>query len=232
MPDILIQCPECSREFKISEYATLENMKCATCGAILSRPESAQRTREPSLRLKRGGRPPRLPGVAPTLPDVPDALAIAGGPVVYAAPMVDVHQTEEIRDAPRWVSWAVALLVVGTLIGFQYFSQRLESYLAYYMWARSGLALAAYAMVVVLAFKDHVGPGLICLFLPPYALVYSASSVESGLLRGILYGMVIVLIAEVYFLPEHAALLAAADLVDRMIDNVDGLIIKASESPI
>ena len=232
MPDILIQCPECSREYKVSEYATVDNMKCVTCGAGLSRPSAGYDSGLAPLRLKGAGRPPKLAGVVPALPDVPDALAIAGGPVVYAAPMVNVHHTEEVQDARRWVAYVVALFVLGALVGFQYYSKQLESYLTYYIWARNGLAIGSYGLVVLLAFQDHFGPGLVCLFIPPYALFYTATSIESGILRGVFYGMMLVMVAEVYFLPDHSALLAVAELVNALIRDVDGLILKASESPI
>lgn len=234
MPDILIQCPECSREYKVSEYASVDSMTCITCGAQLARPAEAPQCESDRLRLKGHMTPPSLPGVglAPALPDVPDALAIAGGPVVCAAPHVDVHLTDDVKDPPRWLAPLVGALVLGVLIGFQYFSSQLESYFTYYVWLRNGLALAGYGLVVLLAFQDHWGPGFLCLLIPPYSFMYTASSVESGILRGVFFGMVLVFAAEVYFLPDHAALLSAGEMVGGLIQNVDGLILKASESPI
>lgn len=232
MPDILIQCPECSREYKVSEYASVDSMRCVTCGAGLARPSEGELAVASQLRLRGHMTPPKLPGLAPALPDVPDALAIAGGPVVCAAPQVDIHRTEEVRSQPAWVSYLVGLLVLGVLIGFQYFSSQLDSYLTYYLWLRNGLAALSYGLVVLLAFQDHWGPGLISLVIPPYTLLYTASSVESGILRGLFYGMIVVFVAEVYFLPDNAAILAAGDAVNELIETVDGLIVKASDSPI
>ena len=64
MPDILIQCPECSREYKVSEYATVDNMTCVTCGAHLARPSRVPDPSAGQLRLKSNLMPPCLPGVA------------------------------------------------------------------------------------------------------------------------------------------------------------------------
>lgn len=232
MPDILIQCPECSREYKVSEYATVDNMMCMTCGAQLSRPSRLPGLAGAALRVKRAGRGGGLGAVAPALPDVPDALAIAGGPVVCPAPVVQVHRGEKVREQPRWLSLTVALLVLGALVAFQYFADRLDDYVTYYVWVRSGLALVAYGLVVMLAFQDHLGYGALCLVIPPYSLFYTAASVESGVLRGVFYAMVVAALTEVYFLPDHSALLAAGQVVNELIRDIDGLILKASESPI
>lgn len=232
MPDILIQCPECSREYKVSEYAMVDSMTCVTCGATLARSSDDNFPDAGSLRLKGRSVPPNLPGVAPALPDVPDALVIAGGPVVCAAPTVDVHQTEEVKDSNPRLSYLVGMLVVGVLLGFQYFSSELDSYLNYYLWLRNGLAAISYGLVVLLAFQDHWGPGLLSVMIPPYTLLYTASSVESNVLRGVFFGMVVVFSAELYFLTDHSAMLAAGEGISLLIEKTDALIVKASESPI
>ena len=108
----------------------------------------------------------------------------------------------------------------------------MDSYLSYYVWLRNGLAAISYGLVVLLAFQDHWGPGLLSVCIPPYALLYTASSIESGVLRGLFFGIILVFAAEVHFLPEQAAMLAAGDAVNHLISNIDSLIVKASDSPI
>lgn len=232
MPDILIQCPECSREYKVSEYATVDNMTCVTCGAGLARPSAAKDSGTGPLRLKSNLMPPSLPGVESVAAGVPDALAIAGGPTIYAAPQVDVHQVEEVKSTPHWIAYVVGALVLAILVGFQYYADRFGSYLTYYLWIRNGLAAASYGFVVLLAFQDHWGPGLVNLLIPPYALLYTASSIESGILRGAFYAMVAVFAAEVHFMPDESGLLALGGAVTGLIENVDALIVKASDSPV
>ena len=230
MPDILIQCPDCSREYKVSEYATVNKMTCITCGAGLSRrPDNSAQSNH--LRVKSPTR--TCTNQAVTRNNVPDELMIAGeGPVVYAAPKINVHVSRKVSAPPRWVAWAVGALILAALIGFQYFSDHLDSYLTYYVWARNILGSAVYTLVVLLAFQDHLGQGALSLFIPPYTLLYTSSSVESGILRGAFYGIVIVLISEIYFLSDESLLLAFGQWLSEVIDHVDGLIIKAGESPI
>ena len=230
MPDILIQCPDCSREYEVSEYATVDKMTCITCGASLIRPSN--NSAQPNhLRVKSSTG--SYTNEAATRTIVPNELMTTrGGPVVYAAPQVNVHVSQEVSAPPRWVAWVVGTLVLAALIGFQYFFSQLDSYLTYYIWVRNLLGIAAYTLVVLLAFQDHLGPGALCLFIPPYTLLYTSSSVKSGIVRGVFYGMVIVFLSEIYFLPNQSLLLAFGDWLSEIIGQVDGLIKKAGESPL
>ena len=214
----------------MSEYATVDKMTCMTCGANLCRPATSP-TQPNHLRVKSANGD--CTNQAAARNSLPDELALGGGgPVVYAAPQVNVHASEEVSAPPRWVAWVVGALVLAALIGFQYLSDQLDSYLTYYIWVRNLIGIAAYTLVVLLAFQDHVGPGALCLFIPPYTLLYTSSSVESGILRGAFYGIVIVFITEIYFLPEESLMLAFGYWLNEVIDDVDHLIIKAGESPI
>lgn len=214
----------------MSEYATVDKMTCMTCGANLCRP-SNNTTQPNHLRVKSANGAYTNQGTARN--SHPDGLTMAGGgPVVYAAPQVNVHASEEVSAPPRWVAWVVGALVLAALIGFQYLSDQLDSYLTYYIWVRNLLGIAAYTFVVLLAFQDHLGPGALCLFIPPYTLLYTSSSVESGILRGAFYGMVIVFISEIYFLPDESLMLTFGHWLNEVIGDVDSLIIKAGESPI
>ena len=220
MPDITVTCPDCGREYQISEYATIEGLACHTCGASLSRPHMEA---QQGLQLRKET-PYTVPAAA--------APADAGGPVVHPAPVVAVHHEEVVKESPKWLPWFVLLVVAGIFIGFQYKAEQFGTYTVYYTWGRNILTLLAYASVVLVAFQDSLGPGALCLLLPPYMLVYAGSSVESGVLRGLLFGITLTLVAETFLFPEQSLFVAMGGNMSELIDTVDGLIVKASDSPL
>ena len=224
MPDITISCSECAREYRISEYATVDGLSCRTCGAKM-RKSSHEKDSALSLRSKSSSQ--MLSDWHPG-----DDDQSASGPVVHPAPIVSTHHVEKVAHAPRWLAGIVMLIVAGVLIVFQYKADMFQGYLSEYAVARNVVIAAAYLFVVLAAFREHIGPGAVCLFFPPYALVYSMTSVESWLLRGVLYGMVIGLITETYLLPNDALFMNASREMNSFIDSVDIMMVRASDSPI
>ena len=224
MPDITISCSECAREYRISEYATVDGLSCRTCGAKMRKP-SHEKNSALSLRSKSSSQ--MLSDWHPG-----DDDQSASGPGVHPAPIVSTHHVDKVAHAPRWLAGIVMLIVAGVLIVFQYKADMFQGYLSEYAVARNVVIAAAYLFVVLAAFKEHIGPGAVCLFFPPYALVYSMTSVESWLLRGVLYGMVIGLITETYLLPNDALFMNASREMNSFIASVDTMMVRASDSPI
>ncbi len=194
-----------------------------TCGAALARPAEIQSRTGLSLRKERPDPPP---------PALPGAEPAAGGPVVHAAPKVQTHKEKEVRESPKWVPWVVLLVIAGGLLGFQWKFELFDQYTLFYVWGRNVIAIAAYLMIVLVAFQDGLGPGALCLAIPPYLLVYAGSSVESGILRGMIFGISLALIGEMFLLPEQSLFVAMGENMNEIIDTVDSLIVKASDSPI
>jgi len=224
MPDITISCSECAHEYKISEYATVEGLACRTCGAKMSKP-SCETDSSLSLRSKSSSQM-----LSDWHPDDEDHTA--SGPVVHPAPAVSTHKFVKVPHAPKWLAGVVMLVVAGILIGFQYKADMFQGYMGEYATVRNVVAAAAYLFVVLAAFQEHIGPGAVCLLFPPYAIVYSMTSVESWLLRGVLYGMVIGLVSETYLLPNDALFMNASKEMNSFINSVDTMMVRASDSPI
>ncbi len=231
MPDVIIDCPECGREYKVSEYATVDGMTCLTCGAGLSMPEFERTT--DGLKLKKQETLSKTPRMMPATPQpgVPMAATMvpSSEPGDHPVPMGSIHEEVEIKELPKWMSIVVAVLLIGLFVGFQYKADDFDQFLSVYIWARSIFAAAAFILVVLIAYQDALAPGTMCLFIPPYTLFYTASSVESSLLRGLYFGMVVVLLTEIFFLPDESIVLAGGVMFGNMVEYVDGLIVAASD---
>lgn len=232
MPDITITCPECGREYRLSEYAKVEGISCLTCGAILRKPRYEQGTG--GLKLKSLGSilPPPVPASgAAVMAAVAIATPVAEAPASHPVPHHDIHHEGEAHDSPKWLSVVIATLVLAAFAGFQYFAKDLAQYETAYFWARNLLAAGSYLLVVMLAFQDGLGPGALCVVIPPYSLFYASSSIESAWVRGIFFGTVLAMVTEVYFIPDTSLVMAGGQAFQQMVAWVDGLMVSASESP-
>jgi hypothetical protein len=228
MPDIIIPCRECGREHKISEYAIRQDMSCLTCGAELSKPSQAPAM---GLRLATASGPavppPLRKGERPTLPQ-----HVAASPGESTVPTIQTRpEVPESKESPHWLWLLVALTVGGLLVGFQYKADAWSEYLMMYEWTRTGVVSLAYLLVLLIAFQDGPGPGLLCLVIPPYSVIYAMTSVESRLLQGVFFGALVGLFAEVYFLPDHSILLAAMQEFEQVVAWGDSMLSAASGSP-
>lgn len=233
MPDITIPCPECGREYRLSEYATVDGISCLTCGATLQKPKHCQGTGGLKLKSLQEYLPPPLPAPAgPALATAGVAPAAIVESTDHPVPHMDIHKEEPTRETPKWPSLVVAAAVLAALVGFQYFADRLDAYYVAYEWSRNLLIVGSYLMVVVVAFQDGLGPGALCLVIPPYTVFYATASVESAVIRGLFYGTVLALVAEVYFLPETSLAMVSGTVFSELVSWVDGLIVTASKPPI
>jgi hypothetical protein len=229
MPDIAIKCSECDREYRVSEYATVDGMNCLTCGAGLQMPDSADSS---DLRLQQGRRsasPLPHSSVSPPKEDEGVVPVIAS---IHAMKQAGLKDEGKGREFPKWVPYAIALLVMGAFIGFQWKADEFGQYQTIYEWSRNIVALGSWLLVVLVAFQDGLGPGALCLFIPPYSLFYTMACVESALLRGVFYGILVSMVVETYLLQDHSIVLAMGTGMNAFIDHVDALMVKASDSPI
>ena len=230
MADILIQCIECSREYHVSEYASGTDLTCGTCGAELILPGRESNTG--GLKLRPNSETQSFAFHPPTH-GIP---APADGPATRSASYAGteiIHDHEVVLNHPRhWVSWIIAAITIAAFVGFQYRAGDLSQYMDHYLWSRNVFALFTYLMVVVVAFQDNLGPGALCLLVPPYMLYYTLSSIESSVLRGLFHGALVVLVVEMILIPEHSVIIGVGDALGGVIQDVDGLIKSASDKPI
>jgi hypothetical protein len=205
-------------------------MLCLVCKAPLGLPTGVKA--ESGLSLKRSSNP-NSPPVSLTDVEAPEdeeislvdvAQAAAGVPIA-----VDVHAGRAEEGQSRgWISLLAFCAVAALLIGFQYKHEDFSSYATFYFWGRNLLAAAVFLLVVLIAFQDNLGSGAVCLFIPPYSLVYVSSNIESHLLRGVFFGVVAALATEVYLMPDASVAGAIGYAMGNLIDTVDNLILRAS----
>lgn len=228
MPDIIITCGECGREHKISEYAVMNHMACLTCGAELMKPEHV---RSSGLRLASATGPAVPPPLAGDGVSLLSSEAMTP-PVRMTAAALRGQAEERPQEAPRGLALGIAAVVALLLVGFQYQADAWSHHLALYEWIRTGVLVGSYLLVVMMAFQDGLGMGALCLVIPPYALLYAIMAVESALLRGIFYGAVAGIAAEVYFLADHSLVMALGETFGGIVTWGDSLINSAANSPL
>jgi hypothetical protein len=71
----------------------------------------------------------------------------------------------------------------------------------------------------------------LCLFVLPYAIYYAAVRLESYWIRGVFFGVIAALCAELHFMQSQAFVTRARQNAASFIENTSQLINKASESP-
>jgi hypothetical protein len=218
MPDITIVCKECGREHKISEYAKIEKMNCAGCSQPLEMPRKA--AAQAGISVRQG--PPKVPDKMPDAPKV-----VVESDTVSTS---KVHDKEvELSKPPLWQAVVCFGAVAGIMGYFLMHWQQYQGYLQYYLWARNILALGTIVLILVIAYHDAIGHGAVCLVFPPYMLWYAWTRLESYALRGLFFGIIAVLAAEVYYMPEYSVGLKIQEIAGNLVTTVDGLIERAAE---
>ena len=220
MPDITVVCRQCGREHKISEYAKIETLNCAECKAPLELP--------PKTAVRSGI------SVAPPKPKAPekttDALRAIKKAQSDTVSTSSVHDKEvELSKPPLWQAILGFAAVAGVLGYFLMHWQEYQGYLQYYIWARNILFLGSSLLLLVIAYHDAIGHGAVCVVFPPYMLWYAWTRLESYALRGVFFGIIAVLFAEIYYLPEYAIYTHVQHFLGELIQTVDGLIERAAE---
>lgn len=230
MPDVIVTCRECGAERTISEYAAIDRLTCLICRAPLEKPANAGKGNGLGLR-----RPPdpKAPPVPLTNADPPkaeaDPLAVVEEITGNRLQDIDVHagRAEESKNR-NWIATLAFMVVALLLVGFQFKHEALSAYTNVYLWTRGLLAAGVYLLVVLVAFQDSLGSGSLCLFVPPYAVVYAGASVESHVLRGAFFAVLLALCTEVYFIRDQSMAMALAHNLNGLIETVDSLIVRAS----
>lgn len=217
MPDITIVCRECGREHKISEYAKIEKLNCAGCNAPLEMP--GRKAPERSITVAQPK--PKVPEKMPDAPKVVQSDTVATS---------SVHDIEVEITRPPWWQAVLCFAAVAGILGYYLMHwQQYEGYLQYYIWARNILGLGTTILIMVIAYHDAIGHGAVCLVFPPYMLWYAWTRLESYALRGLFFGVVAVLFAEIYYMPEYAVAIHLQEFLGGVVSTVDGLIERAAD---
>ena len=222
MSEILVNCPNCSAEYQIPPHVTMTGLKCLECGIPMSAAVARTRADQPAIAE-----------VAPACQFAGEAAAMDAPIEPRSAPQGPLRAWfAPDRDLSSLVSGAVFLLVGGMMVGFQYLAPNLEPYAHEYLIVRNVLAVAAVVLMAHSAAQDGVLRGLLCVFFPPYLLLYATSQEESGWLRGLFMGVLLGLCAEAFLLPEASLILEIGPAVSALIAQVESWMALASRPPV
>ncbi len=259
MSDVLIVCPKCSNECKISELAAADGITCPSCGGPLSAPKTRQKmSSKLSLKANDDAAPPPTYETNEEAPEIvvsefqsamkltqdADRLVeeqeqpeseVESGNVVMPSPdaMTTTHRQRETVKNPRVIwGWLFFLGIAGGLLFFQYKMDEYPAFREYHFWGRAALWALTAIIIYVAGFEDTVFQGFFCLLCPPYAVYYVIVRSDSYVLRGMLMALLVALFAELYFMKDAAFLITMQDWMNSVITGGENLIIRASDAPV
>ena len=231
MADILIKCNACGAETKVSEYASSGAVACSACGAQLNLPNSGKTASRLQVRKIDAHQRATLTDREPATTAAEDrdrAQSAAKAEEVLKG----VHKIREKVKRPSSIwGWLIFLAVAGGLIGAQYVIKDNALVAQYYPMTRDVSAAIASVLVILVAFQDGTGQGLLSLFVPFYILYYAFVRLDSYWIRGLFAAVYLALGTELYFMPSEARIVSAQKTVSQGIENVGRLVQRASDAP-
>jgi hypothetical protein len=124
------------------------------------------------------------------------------------------------------------ILIAGAMLAFQYGAPDVREYLPWYVMGRNVLLAGIVSWILVDAWRSSVGHGLTCMFFPPYILLYAIGQVESVLLRGLVFGLLIGLTGEAWLLPSQSLVLSLGPMFSSLVDQVNSWMAAAARPPV
>jgi len=230
MADILVKCGACGAEIKVSEYAA-GGVTCTSCGATLNLPSNSKTSARLQVRKIDSHQRATLTDRAPATTAAEDrdrARSAAKAEEVLEG----VHKIRERVKKPRAIwGWLLFLLLGAALIGAQYVIKENAQVAQYYPITRDVAAAIVSILVIVVAFQDGTGQGLLCLLLPFYILYYAFVRLDSYWIRGLFAAVYLALGTELYFMPSEARIVNLQKEMNQRIESVNKLMQRASEPP-
>jgi hypothetical protein len=99
--------------------------------------------------------------------------------------------------------FAMSVVILGTLLAHQFFSWEVVTH-DQAIFARNVLIISFFVVLAIEAFTEDVLQGVLCLFLPPYSIIYGIFVADAGPIRGLTMAIVCFLGAEMFFTPNDA----------------------------
>ncbi len=173
MADVEVKCEECGAPIVLSEYAAMDTISCRDCGAPLrASPSSPTDSVHERLKLRKQERAPEpdeeLTPAAPTEDETGESawrfdryIQQSRGNIKTAA-----KQTGVI-----W-SWACFLLLAAAMGAIRFLNVMPPVYLEMLRVYGPYLALFMHIALILMAFKDTIFQGILCLLIPGYSVFY------------------------------------------------------------
>ncbi len=221
MADIVLTCPKCNFQTKVSEYISDSSVTCSACGESMHMPKKEKVST--GLKLRKIPSPESQPEefVDPQGPE-PAKATIVTASVKRKSAMQDAEQTR-VKTSARLIvlSWVIFVILAGILGYFRFYREvpGLEKGL----FIEYGLIAIAvcYLLIVILALKDNMFDGLLCIVVPMYPFYYILSVSNLVIVRAIVAAIL------VGFGYDMALFLQ--DVWDRVFRSVTGMIRNAGD---
>ncbi len=175
MADVEVKCEECGSPITLSEYAAMDTISCRACGAPLrARPSSPTDSVRERLKLKQQQQAeeaesdrPRIKGPTGEQPDEESTWRFDR----YIQQSRENIKTDAKQTGVIW-SWVCFLLLALLMASIRFlnilpsdYTELLKTYGPY-------AALGMHVVIVLMAFKDTVFQGILCLLIPGYSVFY------------------------------------------------------------
>lgn len=206
MADIDVQCTKCGKIVTLSEFADITTIKCRSCGGSL-RKSTASDKEEGKPKLK----------IADDLPALAQPTERPAEEWQFSKKISEHHAglgREKRVNVPLLVSW-IMFFVIGTIMGFLRYSKQIIKLLSNFInlggltqFIRDGgvlpkvyfnymveyapfVVLALYIVAILMAFKDSMFQGVLCLLVPLYPFFYIFAISDNFYFRAIFGGILV-----------------------------------------
>jgi len=171
MADVKVKCEQCGSPIVLSEYAAMDTISCRACGAPLrARASSPTDSVHERLKLKQ----------QETAPE-PDEEVTPAAPAEgeentwrfdrYIQQSRGNIKTEAKQTGVIW-SWVCFLLLASLMASIRFLDLMPPVYLDMLKLYGPYVALLMHIMIILMAFKDTVFQGILCLLIPGYSVFY------------------------------------------------------------
>ena len=173
MSDVEIKCEECGAPVTLSEYAAVDTISCRSCGAPLrARPSAPTDSVHEQLQLKQEERVPEPDEeMTPAIPTDDEAEESTWRFDRYIQRSRGNIKTETKQSGVIW-SWLCFVVLAVVMASIRFLNivppESVDLLLIYGQYE----ALFKHVTIILMAFKDTVFQGILCLLIPGYSVFY------------------------------------------------------------
>jgi phage FluMu protein Com len=207
MADIDVQCTKCGKVITVSEFADIAAIKCHACGGSLRKLTSSDK-KEPERKLR------FVDDISKPAPPVERPSEEWEFSKKMSKHYSSLSQERKL-NVPLLMSW-IMFLVIGLTTGFLRYSKQIikiasgvinlgegvtkfirdggvlpKEYFNYMVEYAPFVVLVLYIGVILMAFKDSVFQGVLCLFVPLYPFFYLFAISDNFYFRAIFAGVLV-----------------------------------------
>jgi hypothetical protein len=192
MADVEVKCEQCGAPVILSEYAAIATISCRACGAPLrAQPSSPTDNVQERLKLRQQERTPE-PGeeLTPAGPTDSETGESTWRFDRYIQQSRENIQTEAKQTGVIW-SWVCFLLIAMLMASIRFLYILPDTYLEMLKLYGPYVALAMHVAIILMAFKDTVFQGILCLLIPGYSVFYLFLVSDNFWVRAVFGGVLV-----------------------------------------